>query len=122
MKNLKSFNEHNNMDMEVYGLKCDNTECDWSDMTIPFEDYEKNVNAPCPECGENILTEEDYNQLVQMKQATEMVNKMSPEQIEAMVANLSPEQIDAALDMMNSLGLKKTGENDDGTENWTTKD
>lgn len=42
------------------GLQCDAPTCDWSDMTIPFEDYEKHVNAPCPKCGSNILTERDF--------------------------------------------------------------
>ncbi len=42
------------------GLKCDNPECDWIDMSIPVKDYKKWINAPCPKCGSNLLTEQDY--------------------------------------------------------------
>ena len=120
MKHLKTFNEMNeNIELDIHGLKCDN--CNWEDMSIPSEEYEKHVNAECPECGSNILTEEDYQQVLQMKQAVAMLKGMSQEEIDSMVDNATPDQIDQALDTMNDLGLKKTGENEDGTENWSTK-
>lgn len=42
------------------GLKCDNPDCDFVDMSIPINDYKKWVNAPCPKCGANLLTKQDY--------------------------------------------------------------
>lgn len=124
MKHLKKFNE-NNMEMDVHGLKCDGPNCDWNDMSIPFDDYANHVNAPCPECGENILKEEEYQQLLQMKQSVDKLNQMSEDDIQSMLQNLSPEQMDAALDQMNDLkkafNLEKT-DNEDGTETWSSRD
>ncbi len=43
-------------------IVCDNTKCSY---TVPYsEEEEKNIisyiNKPCPLCGENLLTEQDY--------------------------------------------------------------
>jgi len=43
-------------------IQCDNETCDY---VIPYsEEIENNtaafINAPCPKCGENLLTEQDY--------------------------------------------------------------
>lgn len=49
----------NDFDVEVHGLKCDNQQCDWSDMSIPVDDYVRHVNTKCPQCGEIVLTSKD---------------------------------------------------------------
>lgn len=48
--------------VEVYvrGIKCDNSTCGFKDDTVKFEEYEQWLNKPCPKCGANLLTEEDY--------------------------------------------------------------
>jgi len=109
------------MELSGGGLVCDNPECDWEDMSIKVEDYEQYLNAPCPKCGENILTEEDYKGVVDLFKAVEVANQMTQEQLDEMVKNMSPEQMDQALDKMNELGFEKTGENEDGTHNWESK-
>lgn len=38
----------------VKGIKCDNPECDFKDMSVNFEDYKNWVNRPCPKCGTNL--------------------------------------------------------------------
>lgn len=43
------------------GLKCDNPSCDFVDMSIEIEDYDNWLNAPCPKCGANLLTQEDLD-------------------------------------------------------------
>ena len=118
MKILK-YNEHNHSDLEVGGLKCDNPNCDYSDMTVPFEDYESSVNKPCPKCGENLLTQEDYDQIVQLRNAVDILNSFSPEELEKISANLSPEEIDSALDMMNLLKVKSKGQDEEGNHVWS---
>lgn len=35
----------------VKGIKCDNEECGWKDPTVPYEDYPKYIDKPCPCCG-----------------------------------------------------------------------
>jgi len=46
--------------INIGGIKCDNKECDFKDMSVLFEDYDKWLNRPCPKCGCNLLTEQDY--------------------------------------------------------------
>lgn len=118
MKHLKSFNE-NNIELGISGLKCDNPNCDYNDPTVPLSDYEKSINKPCPKCGESLLTQDDFDQTMQMVKAVELMNKMTPEEIEKLSANLSEEEIDSALDMMNKLKMRKESDNEDGTENWS---
>ena len=118
MKHLKKFNE-NNVELNISGLKCDNPNCDYNDPSVPFSDYEKSVNKPCPKCGDNLLTQDDYNQTLQMVQAVELLNKMTPEEIDALSANLSEEEIDSALDVMNQLKMRKESEDENGVETWS---
>lgn len=47
--------------IEMAGLKCDAEGCDYRDDTIHIKDYEIYVNAPCPKCGANLLTEKDMH-------------------------------------------------------------
>lgn len=48
------------MEVNVFGLKCDNKECNYEDKTIKYEQYEDYINYPCPQCGESLLTKTDY--------------------------------------------------------------
>lgn len=124
MKHMKSFEQHNNdLEYTVTGVKCDN--CDWSDMSFTWDDLdtiEKEwVNKPCPECGENLLTQDDFDEVKNMTNATNQANQYTQEEIDKMLKNLSPEDMDKVLDMMNSMGLKKTGEDENGIETWSSK-
>ena len=51
--------------MEFKDIKCDNAKCDHYEE-VDFEDYPKYVNKPCPKCGDNLLTREDYNKCLIM--------------------------------------------------------
>lgn len=47
-----------NTTVHIQGIKCDY--CDWRDNKILYEDYPMYVNKPCPKCGHNLLTKQDY--------------------------------------------------------------
>lgn len=47
--------------IDVEGLMCDNEKCDYKDDSIPYEEYENYINKGCPKCGENLLTQFDYD-------------------------------------------------------------
>lgn len=47
--------------IEITGIKCDNAQCDYRDDSVKFDEYPQWVNKPCPECGENLLTQENYD-------------------------------------------------------------
>jgi hypothetical protein len=72
-----------NIELIESGLKCDNPKCDWEDKTISFKDYEKYIDSPCPKCGENILTQEDYNMAVLFHASVDLVNSLSDEELKA---------------------------------------
>lgn len=46
------------IDLIISGIRCDS--CAWMNLSVPYEQYPEYVNRPCPCCGENLLTEEDY--------------------------------------------------------------
>lgn len=48
-------------ELNIHGIECDNTECDYEDPTANLEDYENWLNKPCPLCGSNLLTEDDMD-------------------------------------------------------------
>lgn len=80
-----------NVELNIYGLKCDNASCDYEDMSVPREDYEQSIGKPCPKCGESLLTQEDYDKVLLMEESVRITNLFSPEQIEEMTANISEE-------------------------------
>ena len=63
------------MDM-VTGIKCDNIKCDFNDPTILYINYPEWINKPCPNCGENLLTQEDYDICAKMEMMSGIFEKM----------------------------------------------
>lgn len=51
----------NSIENISHGLKCDNPTCGWKDEHIPMSEWESYIDSPCPKCGQNILTREDFN-------------------------------------------------------------
>lgn len=65
------------VDFNIQGLKCDNPNCDYCNMEIPFEQYEQFVNYPCPKCGESLLTPQAYKMCVAMKSMGNFISKIT---------------------------------------------
>lgn len=65
-----------NIEYHVKGIQCDNPDCDYVNEEVQYEDYPEWLNKPCPECGENLLTEEDYNMLKAIIGVADIVNEM----------------------------------------------
>ncbi len=54
---------------QEYSIECDNEQCDYkikSPTGDPNEDISGYVNTPCPQCGENLLTEQDHVQSLKL--------------------------------------------------------
>lgn len=66
------------LEMNIGGLKCDNPECDYIDMSINVNEYEQYVNSKCPKCDEILLTEDDYRNVKFLLGVTELANKIFP--------------------------------------------
>ena len=65
------------MDFVIKRLKCDNPSCDFCNLDIPFEEYEKFVNYPCPKCGESLLTPQAYKMAVALKSMGDFITKIN---------------------------------------------
>lgn len=48
------------MELRSNGVQCDNPKCDFKDESVGFDRVIEYLNKPCPKCGANLLTEEDY--------------------------------------------------------------
>lgn len=59
----------------VMGIKCDNPKCDFVDTTITYEDYKQYINKPCPLCGQNLLTQHDYDVCKTLMDVVNNINK-----------------------------------------------
>lgn len=64
--------------MHIGGIKCDNPNCDFVDMSVKFEDYDKWLNKPCPKCGQNLLTKEDYENTKFIIDTVNLMNTIFP--------------------------------------------
>lgn len=47
----------------IRGMACDNPSCSYQNSSIGLDEYHHYLNKSCPECGENLLTEEDHAQI-----------------------------------------------------------
>lgn len=68
----------NALDLVIKGIKCDNPDCDYNDMSVKVEDYKDWLNKPCPKCGENLLTKKDYKNTKRLIAFTKIMNKILP--------------------------------------------
>lgn len=70
-----------NVKLKIEGLRCDNTECNYEDKSIKRSDYEDSINKPCPMCGENLLTFNDYMNVLILENAVREVNEIGSKEI-----------------------------------------
>ena len=68
-----------NIEYQERGLKCDNVECDFRDETIKSIDYENWVNKPCPKCSDNLLTLQDFYNVILLESIIREVNEIPKE-------------------------------------------
>jgi len=76
------------------GIKCDNPNCSYTDKTATFETYHNYLNKPCPNCGENLLTEDDFNRAEAIRLAVDIVNSLPKELLEQLSGDITPERIE----------------------------
>ena len=93
--------EQKNIEFTGGGIVCDNPACDYEDNTVLVEDYKNWINKPCPKCGENLLTEQDLIDHNFFIQVTNLLNELSPEQIQELISMVNPEELNALLSMYN---------------------
>lgn len=87
------------LEMKINGLKCDNSECDYIDMSINVDEYEKWVNVKCPKCGEILLTEADHNNTKFLLEIVKLANKMFPKRKDDKEVTTMSVEMDGSGDM-----------------------
>lgn len=91
--------------LNIHGIKCDAEDCGFEDKTVNLENYPEWVNKPCPDCGANLLTEADYNNVLMIMEIVKMTNMVVPP------SNTDEEKITMAIEMNGTgsmdLHLKK---------------
>ena len=75
------------------GIGCDNKFCDFVNSNVTVKGLNNWLNKPCPKCGENLLTEEDYNRSQKMLDAYNISQQMTPEQQKEVLSKIDPIQV-----------------------------
>lgn len=65
--------------VKISGIRCDNPECDYDNADVQVEDYINWVNKPCPKCNSNLLTENDYNNVLFLLKIQERARELYPQ-------------------------------------------
>jgi hypothetical protein len=89
------------MNMNIRGLKCDASDCDYSDDSILSKDYDKYLNMPCPKCGANLLTQADLNAVRAME---ELVSNPAMQELDRLMKESGSQQVKATIHM-NGTGF-----------------
>lgn len=64
------------------GIKCDNAKCGFMDYSVTPDQHPEYVNKPCSLCGENLMTEECYENtqriLMRVEKFNRFMNRITP--------------------------------------------
>jgi transcription initiation factor IIE alpha subunit len=71
------------------GLVCDNPACDYENKEVQVEQLLEWVNVPCPKCGENLLTEDDYDRTMKLFALIDVMNDLTEEELEEIQNSLA---------------------------------
>ncbi len=74
-----------NIELVSGGIVCDNPDCNWEDNAITRADYFKWINARCPKCNDVVFTEKDYDESEKMMDMVNLVNSMTPEDMNTII-------------------------------------
>lgn len=88
------------IDLQQQGLKCDTPTCDYTYIFGPDDTYTKWLNAPCPKCGSNLLTQEDHDTMVEILALIDMANSPDFE------APALPQEIQELVDQLEQPDMK----------------
>jgi hypothetical protein len=107
----------------ITGIKCDNPKCDFVDKSVTSDDYELWLNKPCPKCGENLLTEDDFMLAKAFQLTAEKLQNISEDELRRMnnefLKNMTNDDVNNILDFINENDLKIEKKERDGNDVWS---
>ena len=62
------------INLNIHGIQCDNSACDYRDESVEYRDYKKWLNKPCPMCGANLLTSKDLMAIKKLTIISDIIN------------------------------------------------
>jgi HPt (histidine-containing phosphotransfer) domain-containing protein len=74
-----------NFEIQSMGyIQCDNPGCGYESPTetTSLEHLKEQIGTPCPKCGSNLLTQEDYDDTAKTFEYLNILNEMSPEELQ----------------------------------------
>lgn len=83
----------NNFEYTYNGIKCDNVECDYKNEDVQVEEYKDWLNKLCPKCGENLLTQKDYENAVRLHSIMKVLGNMEESEFETLMSMVDPEKV-----------------------------
>ncbi len=83
------------------GMKCDNPNCDWEDANLYYRDVA--VGAPCPKCGESILTQEDFDSANKLEKAVEAFEGLTEERVAYLQEKISQDPESLTLEELQDI-------------------
>lgn len=87
------------IEVQASGLVCDNENCDYRKDDIAMQDYGAWIGALCPDCGEPLLTQQQYDMMGDVLHIVNSLNELADEPwIAALMSKIdSDEQRKASL-------------------------
>lgn len=64
------------IEFQIQGIRCDTEGCDFEDRSVLAENLVDWVDRPCPKCGANLITEDDWDMIDKMLAFTEITNRL----------------------------------------------
>ena len=94
---------------EAHGIKCDSPGCKWRNDNVKMVDYSKWLNAPCPNCGSNLLTQKDFDATKKMVSICMAINNWCNKWLpEFLLKLISSEHVtDVEMDGSGKIRFKK---------------
>jgi len=92
------------MEMTIQGIKCDGEDCDYRDDEVDRESYTSYINKPCPKCGGILLTQADYDTVIQLEEMVFCLN-LNVSDILTIDTEISTFDVE-----MDGSGISKLGE------------
>lgn len=111
---------NNIIETENTGLICDNPSCDWTDKTILPENFPLWINKPCPKCGDNLLTLEDFDNYREVLYKVELLNSLTPEQMAELTALVDIEEVKKSDLFKDAKGLEHLKDNNHVAGSFST--
>jgi hypothetical protein len=89
------------LELRIHGIKCD--VCDYREERngdkLTLEDCKQYLNKPCPKCGANLLTREDYDSIAAFMGGMNALNKILPPVDDNMQREVSNVEMNGTGDM-----------------------